>query len=175
VEVDLPQQRRDRRAFIGGQVLLGQPASTFVAEQIRRCAARHEIAVQDRVDLVLAPGPLTDQTGPADHLTAQRVGRLVGQPHRGQVIRRQQLRQIAASTLSVLTFASAIARVLAGLDTTTRPARLANSVAIAQVFPVASNATSSAGPKPSAKTRSCSGVVATRPTCVTTPACQTAT
>jgi hypothetical protein len=41
--------------------------------------------------------------------------------------------------LSVLTFASAIARVFTGLDTTTRPARLANSVAIAQLFPVASN------------------------------------
>jgi hypothetical protein len=52
--------------------------------------------------------------------------------------------------LSVLTFASAIARVFAGLDTTTRPARLANTVAIAHVFPVTSNATSSAGLKPCA-------------------------
>ena len=72
--------------------------------------------------------------------------------------------------MSVFTFASAIARVLAGLDTTTRPARLANSVAIAQVFPVASNATSSAGPSPSANARTPSGVVANLPACDHQPA-----
>ena len=36
-----------------------------------------------------------------------------------------------------------MARVLAGLDTTTRPARLASTVAIAHVLPVTSSATSS--------------------------------
>jgi len=77
--------------------------------------------------------------------------------------------------LSVFTFASAIARVFAGFDTTTRPARLASSVAIAQVFPVASNATSSAGPRLSAKIRSSAGVVAIRPSWPTSPSCQTAT
>jgi hypothetical protein len=74
-----------------------------------------------------------------------------------------------------LTLASAIARVLAGLDTTTRPARLANKVAIAQVFPVASNATSSAGPSPSANARTPSGVVANLPAWITSPPCQIAT
>ena len=77
--------------------------------------------------------------------------------------------------MSVLTLASAIARVLAGLDTTTRPARLASSVAIAQVFPVASNATSSAGPSPSANARTPSGVVANLPAWITSPPCQIAT
>ena len=62
-----------------------------------------------------------------------------------------------------MTLASAIARVLAGLDTTTRPARLASSVAIAHVLPVASSATSSAGPRPSANARTPSGVVANLP------------
>jgi hypothetical protein len=75
----------------------------------------------------------------------------------------------------VFSLASAIARVLAGLDTTTRPARLANSVAIAQVFPVASNATSSLGPSPSAKARTPSGAVANLPAWITSPPCQTAT
>jgi hypothetical protein len=65
--------------------------------------------------------------------------------------------------LSVFTFASAIARVLTGLDTTTRPARLANRAAIAHVFPVASNATSSAGPSSAANARTPSGVVANLP------------
>ena len=77
--------------------------------------------------------------------------------------------------MSVFTFASAIARVLAGFDTTTRPARLANSVAIAHVLPVTSKATSSVGARLSAKARTCSGVVANRPACLTTPSCQIAT
>jgi hypothetical protein len=77
--------------------------------------------------------------------------------------------------LSVLTFASAIARVFAGSDTTTRPARLANTVAIAQVFPVTSSTTSSAGPKPCANARTPSGVAGNLPACRTTPPCHTAT
>jgi hypothetical protein len=39
--------------------------------------------------------------------------------------------KIAASTLSVLTFASAIARVFFGFDTNTLPTRPASNVAIA--------------------------------------------
>ncbi len=77
--------------------------------------------------------------------------------------------------MSVFTLASAIAQVLAGLDTTTRPARLASSAAIAHVFPVASSATSSAGPKVAANSRTPSGVVANVPACLTCPSCQIAT
>ena len=51
------------------------------------------------------------------------------------VIRGQQLRQDLRINLVSFTFASATARVFAGLETTTRPARLANTVAIAHVFP----------------------------------------
>ena len=83
--------------------------------------------------------------------------------------------RIAASTLSVFTFASAMARVFAGLDTTTRPARLPSTVAIAHVFPVASSATSSARPSPAANSRTPSGVVANVPACVTRPPSQIAT
>ena len=64
---------------------------------------------------------------------------------------------------------------MAGLDTTTRPARLASTVAIAHVFPVTSNATSSAGPKPYANARTSAGVVANLPACLITPPCQIAT
>ena len=49
--------------------------------------------------------------------------------------------RIRASTLSVFTFASAIARVLDGLDTTTRPTSGVSRFAIASLFPVASSAT----------------------------------
>jgi len=43
--------------------------------------------------------------------------------------------------LSVFTFASAIARVFDGFDTTTRPTTGISNVAIASLLPVASNAT----------------------------------
>ncbi len=65
--------------------------------------------------------------------------------------------------MSVLIFASAIALVFAGFDTTTRPARDTSNVAIAHVFPVASNATSSSTPNPAANSRTAAGVVANRP------------
>jgi len=53
--------------------------------------------------------------------------------------------RIAQSTLSVLTFASAIARVFCGLDTTTRATCGAISRTTACVLHVASIATSSSG------------------------------
>jgi hypothetical protein len=53
-----------------------------------------------------------------------------------QVVRGQQLCQDLRINLVGLTFVSAMVRVLAGLDTTTRPARLASTVAIAHVLPV---------------------------------------
>jgi hypothetical protein len=56
-------------------------------------AARDEIAVQDRLHLVLQPGPLPHDVGAADDLAAQREGGLIGQPHRRQEPGRQQLRQ----------------------------------------------------------------------------------
>jgi len=62
--------------------------------------------------------------------------------------------------LSVLTFASAIARVFCGFETTTRATRGSRSLAIACVLQVASIATSSPGAKLSANTRSASGVAA---------------
>ncbi len=99
---------------------------------------------------------------PIDQLTVRPV--VVQQPGQDRRVDR-----------SVLTLAPAIARVFAGLDTTTRPARLASSAAIAQLFPVASSATSSAGPRPAANSRTPSGVVANTPACVTVPACQIAT
>src|SRR3954454_19059779 len=59
-----------------------------------------------------------------------------------------------ASTLSVLTFASAIARVFCGLEITTRATRPSSSLAIACVLQVASSATSSLGARLSANRRS---------------------
>jgi hypothetical protein len=68
--------------------------------------------------------------------------------------------RIAASTLSVLTFASAIARVFCGLETTTRATCGVISRTIAWVLHVASIATSSSGPRLSQNTRNASAVSA---------------
>jgi hypothetical protein len=81
----------------------------------------------------------------------------------------------AASTLSVLTLASAIARVFCGLETTTRPTCCSSSRAIAWVLPVASKATSSLTQRLVAKARSPSGVSWIRPAWRTRPSSQMAT
>ena len=93
VEVQLTQQRRDGLALVGGQLLLGQPAPPLVPEQVGRRAARDQVAMQDRLDLVLQPGALADDVRAPRDLAAQRLGRLVGEPHRRQVVGGQQLRQ----------------------------------------------------------------------------------
>jgi hypothetical protein len=55
VEVQLPQQRRCRDQLVGRELLGREPGSAFVAEQVRRRTARDQVAVQDRVHLVLQP------------------------------------------------------------------------------------------------------------------------
>ena len=61
--------------------------------------------------------------------------------------------------MSVLTLASAIARVFCGFETTTRATRGSSSLAIACVLQVASIATSSLAARLSANNLSSSGVV----------------
>lgn len=75
--------------------------------------------------------------------------------------------RILASTLSVLIFASAIARVFNGFDTTTRPAYCDNRPAIASLLPVASNATWSSTVSCAAHARSASGLQSTLPASIT--------
>jgi hypothetical protein len=58
----------------------------------------------------------------------------------GQEVRGQQLRQDAGVDLVGVDLASAIARVLRGLDTTTRATRGRNIVAMASLLVVASSA-----------------------------------
>jgi hypothetical protein len=93
VEVQLPQQRRRRGQLITRQRLGRQPSPALVPEQIRGRAARNQVAVQDRVHLVLQPGSLTHQMRPPQHLTTHRGPRPIRPPHPRQEIRRQQPRQ----------------------------------------------------------------------------------
>jgi len=112
---------------------------------------------------------------PARDLLTQRLGALDRHPHRRQIIGRQELRQDLGIDLgSVLTFASAIARVFIGLEITTRATRGAIGRTIACVLHVASIATSSLGSRLSARLRSASGVVATCPAWRTRPSSHTA-
>jgi hypothetical protein len=100
--------------------------------------------------------------------------RRVRHPHRRQEVRGQQLRQDRRVDGSVLTFASAIARVLFGFDTTTRPTRGSSRFAIASLFPVASSATWSSRRNPDAHPRNASGVTPIRPSSRTRPSSTTA-
>lgn len=116
--------------------------------------------------LVLDARALPHHLRAAHDLAAQPTRALVGQPHRWQEIRREQLRQDPRVHL-VLTLASAIARVFSGFDTTTRATRGASSATIASLLPVASNATSSSGRSVCAHARNRSGRHSTRPASVT--------
>ena len=49
--------------------------------------------MQDRLHLVLQPRPLTHDVGPPRDLPAQRLRVLISDPHRREIVRRQQLRQ----------------------------------------------------------------------------------
>ena len=93
MEFQLAQQRSRGGLLIGGQVLGGQPSAALDAEQVGGRAARHQVAVQDRMHLVLQPGALPHDVRPAQHLPAQRAGLGVRHPHRRQVVGGQQLGQ----------------------------------------------------------------------------------
>jgi hypothetical protein len=83
--------------------------------------------------------------------------------------------KIRASTLSVFTFASAIARVLRGFDTTTRATSGRSITAMASLFVVASNATSSSGSSVWAQARRSCGFTPMRPSSRHSPFSTTAT
>jgi len=93
MEVQLTQQRPCRLALISGQSLLVKPAAALDAEQVCGGAARHEVAMQDRLDLVLQPGALAHEMRAASDLAAARLRVLVSDPHPGQVVGGQQLRE----------------------------------------------------------------------------------
>jgi hypothetical protein len=124
--------------------------------------------------LVLDAGPLPHDVCPPADLAAQAPGRLVGQPHRRQEIGRQQLRQDPRVDLVGLPFASAIALVFDGFDTTTRPTSGISRFAIASLLPVASKATWSSPRRLCAHARSASGVTPIRPASRTSPSSTTA-
>jgi hypothetical protein len=93
VEVQLAQQRLHRVLLIGRQCLVGQPAAALDPEHVAERAARDQVAVQDRLNLILQSRALPDQLGAPGDLAAQRLGVLVGDPHRRQIVRGQKFGQ----------------------------------------------------------------------------------
>ncbi len=87
VEVKLAQQRLHCLALIRRQRLLRQPRPALVAEQIGGRATRQEVAVQDRLDLVLQPRALAHDMRPPRDLTTERVRLVVRQPHPREIVR----------------------------------------------------------------------------------------
>ena len=90
VKVDLAQQGVDRELLVGGQVLIGQPAAALDPEQVGCRAAWDQVAVKDRLHLVLQPRALPDDARPSGDLATQRVGGLISDPHRRQEVRGEQ-------------------------------------------------------------------------------------
>lgn len=72
------RSRACTRALIGGQLLVSQPVPLSDAEQVRHRRRRSEIARQDRVDLVLDPGPLPRKMRSPRELPAQAADRSSG-------------------------------------------------------------------------------------------------
>lgn len=103
VEVELPQQGPDQAVFVLREVLAGQPAVASVTEQVGDRRAGHEVAGQDRVDLVLETGALAHQVRPAGDDPPQDAGVLVRQPDRRQEVRGQQLGQDPGALLIMVT------------------------------------------------------------------------
>jgi hypothetical protein len=131
--------------------------------------------MQDRLNLVLQPGALAHEMRAASDLPPARLRVLVSDPHAGQVVGRQQLREDLRVDLVGLDLRLGDRLVFCGLLTTTRATWPSSSRTIAWVLPVASNATSSVGARLSANSRSASGVVSIRPAWRTSPSCQIAT
>jgi len=99
VEVQLADQRLYAALLIGGQGLVGEPPSTHPGEQVGVRAGGHQVAGQDGVDLVLQPGPLTDQVRAAHHDPAKHSRPVIGDPGLRQEVRGQQLGQDAGVDL----------------------------------------------------------------------------
>ncbi len=89
--VERSEQAGDGRALVGRQRLQRQPRPALVTEQVGGRAPREEIAVEDRVDLVLQTGPMADDLRPPRDLPTERLGPVIGHPHFRQEPRRVQL------------------------------------------------------------------------------------
>ena len=70
VKVDLTQQRVDRELLIGRQVLITKPAAALDPEQVRRRATWDQVALKDRLHLILQAGALPHDVRASGDLTA---------------------------------------------------------------------------------------------------------
>ncbi len=92
-KVQRAQQALDGAVLVSRQGLLTQPGTPFLTEEIRGWAPRHQIPMQDRVNLVLQSRAVADELGSPTYLAPELLGRLIGHPHLRQEPRRVELRQ----------------------------------------------------------------------------------
>jgi hypothetical protein len=90
VEVELAHQGLHGVVLVGWQVGIGEPAAALDPEQIRKRTARHQVAMKDRLHLVLEPGALAHDLGAPRDLPPQRLRPLISDPHRRQIVGSEQ-------------------------------------------------------------------------------------
>ena len=110
------------------------PRSPGLPEQVGHRRPRHQIAMQHRPTRFLILVRCRTRCARAVVIRRSIAVRSSGSQTGGRKSAASSCARIRASTLSVFTFASAIARVFNGFDTTTRPACYDNNVAIASLF-----------------------------------------
>ena len=144
-----------------GQLHRAQQSSALLPEQVGGLE-REQVASEDGVDLVAKGAALAHERGPVGHPPAKRLGLCVRHPDLSHEVRGSELGETFASTLSVLTFAWAIALVCIGLDIVILPACSASRSTIAHETDVDSSTTWSVGSSAAAKARR--SLVSNRPT-----------
>ena len=97
--VELADMADDRRPLILWQRLAREPLPARPVEEIGVRALRDEVRVQDRMHLVLDPGPVTDDLVAPRHQPAQPLRRQVRRPDLRQVAGGVQARQRARVNL----------------------------------------------------------------------------
>ena len=120
-EVDLAQTAGHGLALVGGQRERLEPRSTADPEDVADRRLFLQVAGEHGVELVLCPGALANEGGAAGHPAPQRPRPLPRPPDLGQKPAASSSQSVRASSLSVFTFASAIARSLRVLAIATRP------------------------------------------------------
>src|SRR5215207_9360024 len=162
-EVDLAQAAGDRLALVVGQRERRKPLPAPDPEDIRHRRPTLEVAGEHRVELVLAR--VRWRTSAARRARRRRSARVFssGPKTSGRKPAASSSQSVRASTLSVFTFASAIARSLRVLAITNRPTWGSIRRLIWSAGPVASSATWSSAPRLWANSSSSARLVLIRP------------
>jgi hypothetical protein len=133
-EVDLSQAGIDRLAFIDRELQLRQPHASLSAEQIRGRGAALEVALQNRMDLVLGLGALLDELSSSRDTAPHHSTDFITGPHLREKARGEKLDQRPGVDLVGLDPGSIVPTALA-LASTTRSTQGSRMRTIASALP----------------------------------------